>query len=247
MPMITLFGGGPKFGLPEFSPFVTKTEVQIKMLGLPYLKELARPDQSPKGQIPFIDDDGTRIADSCFIREHLEKKLGKDLDAHLDARQRAEAWAIERMLEDHLAHALRYMRWLLPENFAKGPAHLADGAPEALWSKLREEMLARVRDALRAVGVARHSLDEVTALGERSLSALSLFLGDKPYLFGEDAAGVDATAFAMLAGIMTPFFASPLQQKALGHANLVVYTGRMMKAFFPEHPWEVGRGQRFGR
>lgn len=239
--MITLFGGGPKFGLPELSPFVTKTEVQLKMLGLPYAKELARPDQSPKGQIPFVDDDGTRIADSQFIREHLEKKLGKDLDAHLDARQRAEAWAIERMLEDHIAPNLRYMRWLLPENFAKGPAHFVDGAPEEARAKLREDLLGRMRDALRAVGVARHSLDEVTALGERSLSALSLFLEDKPSLFGEEAAGVDATAFAMLAGILTPFFESPLRQKALGHANLVAYTGRMMKEFFPEHPWEVGR------
>jgi glutathione S-transferase len=239
--MITLFGGGPRFGLPELSPFVTKTEVELKMLGLPYAKEVARPDQSPKGQLPFIDDDGTRIADSHFIRAHLEQKLGMDLDAHLDARQRAEAWALERMLEDHLAQGLRYMRWLLPENFAKGPAHFVDGAPEELRPKLREDLLGRMRDALRAVGVARHSLDEVTALGDRSLSALSVLLGDKPYLFGEKAAGVDATAFAMVAGILTPFFASPLREKALGHANLVAYTGRMMKEHFPEHPWEVGR------
>ena len=165
--MITLFGGGPMFGLPEASPFVTKTEVQLTMLGLPYAKELTRPDQSPKGQMPFIDDDGTRIADSHFIREHLEKKVGKDLDAHLDARQRAEAWALERMLEDHVVHALRYMRWLLPENFAKGPAHLVDGAPEALRPKLREDILGRVRDGLRAVGVARHLEGEVTTIGER--------------------------------------------------------------------------------
>jgi glutathione S-transferase len=238
--MIILFGGGPRFGLPEFSPFVCKTEVQLKMLGVAYVKELARPDQSPKGQIPFIDDDGTRLADSYFIRAHLEEKLGKDLDAHLDARQRAEAWMIERMLEDQLAAALRYVRWLLPENFATGPAHLVDGAPEAVRPKLREDLLGRMRDALRAVGVARHTLDEVTGLGERSLSALSVFLGDKPYLFGDQPAGVDASAFGMLAGILTPFFPSPLREKALKHANLVAYTGRMMKAFYPEHPWEVG-------
>ncbi len=98
-----------------------------------------------------------------------------------------------------------------------------------------------MRDTLRAVGVARHSLDEITALGERSLSALSVVLGEKPYLFGAKAAGVDATAFAVVAGILTPFFESPLRRKALGHANLVAYTGRMMKEFYPEHPgrwWE---------
>ena len=32
--MITLFGFGAGFGLPEMSPFVTKTEVQLRMAGL---------------------------------------------------------------------------------------------------------------------------------------------------------------------------------------------------------------------
>jgi glutathione S-transferase len=238
--MITLFGGGPGFGLPDVSPFVMKTEVQLRMLGLPYAKEPTRPARSPKGQMPFIDDDGIRIADSHFIREHLETKLGRELDAHVDMRQRAEAWAIERMLEDQLAHALRYMRWLVPENFAKGPARFADAAPEALRAKLREEFLGRVREGLRAAGPARHSVDEVAQMGGRSLSALSAILGDNRHLFGEKASGVDATAFAMVAGILTPFFESPLRRQAEEHANLVAYAGRMMKQYFPEHPWEVG-------
>ena len=51
---ITLFGGGPAFGLPEVSPYVTKTEVQLKMAGIPYVKAFAQPDASPKGQLPFI-------------------------------------------------------------------------------------------------------------------------------------------------------------------------------------------------
>ena len=37
--MITLFGFGAGFGLPEMSPFVTKTEVQLRMAGLAYRKE----------------------------------------------------------------------------------------------------------------------------------------------------------------------------------------------------------------
>ena len=32
--MITLYVFGPNFGLPETSPYVTKTEVQLKMAGL---------------------------------------------------------------------------------------------------------------------------------------------------------------------------------------------------------------------
>jgi hypothetical protein len=47
--MITLYGFGSGFGLPEIGPFVTKTEVQLKMAGLIYRKERARPPASPKG------------------------------------------------------------------------------------------------------------------------------------------------------------------------------------------------------
>jgi hypothetical protein len=69
--MIVLFGFGAGFGLPEISPFVTKTEVQLKMAGLVYRKQRAMPPSSPKGQLPFIDDGGQLIADSTFIRAHL--------------------------------------------------------------------------------------------------------------------------------------------------------------------------------
>jgi hypothetical protein len=68
--MITLYGFGTGFGLPEISPFVTKTEVQLKMAGLSYRKERAMPPASPKGQLPFIEDEGQAIADSTFIRAH---------------------------------------------------------------------------------------------------------------------------------------------------------------------------------
>src|SRR3546814_9762529 len=93
--MITLHGGGPNFGLPEISPYVTKTEVQLKMAGLAYEKHASVPMRSPKGQIPFIEDDGEFIADSTFIRAHIERKYGVDLDECLDGHQRAQAWRSE--------------------------------------------------------------------------------------------------------------------------------------------------------
>ena len=103
--MIVLYGGGPNFGLPEISPYVTKTEVQLKMARLAYRKARANPKESPKGQVPFIDDDNERIADSTFIRAHIERKYRIDLDKGLDGRERAEAWAIERMVENHFSRS----------------------------------------------------------------------------------------------------------------------------------------------
>ena len=81
--MITLYGFGAGFGLPEISPFVTKTEVQLKMAGLAYRKEKAMPPASPKGQLPYIVDEAESIADSTFIRAHIEGKYGFDFDAPL--------------------------------------------------------------------------------------------------------------------------------------------------------------------
>ncbi len=235
--MITLYGFGPGFGLPEISPYVTKTEVQLRMAGLAYVKQQAMPDASPKGQLPFIDD-GEVVADSTFIRRHLERKYGFDLDAGLDERQRAEAWAIERMIENHFTWAFTYTRWMMPENFAKGPAHFFDGAPEAVRDALREDVLRRVGESMRLAGLGRHTPQEITELGTRSLSALSMLLGWKPYLMGEKPCGTDAMAFASLAGLMTPFFDSPLRERALEFANLVAYVGRMMAQYYPEHDWQ---------
>ena len=82
--MITLYGFGAGFGLPEISPFVTKTEVQLKMAGLAYRKERAKPPASPKGQLPYIVDEAETIADSTFIRAHIERKYGFDFDRGLD-------------------------------------------------------------------------------------------------------------------------------------------------------------------
>ena len=239
--MITLYGGGPNFGLPETSPYATKTEVQLQMAGLEYVKARALPAESPKGQIPFIDDDGERIADSTFIRAHLERKYGVDFDEGLTVRQRAEAWAIERMLENHFSYTVGYARFCIPENFDKGPAHFFDNVPEEARAQMREAMKAGVAATFRAVGVGRHAPDEIEWLGARSLEALSDLLGDRPFLMGGCPCGTDATAFAMLAGLLTPFFDAPLRRRAEGYRNLVAYTDRMMAHFYPNFAWSETR------
>ena len=204
--MITLYGFGAGFGLPEISPFVTKTEVQLKMAGLAYRKEKAKPPASPKGQLPYIVDDAETIADSTFIRAHLEAKYGFDFDAPLSLQARAQAWAFERMIEHHVYWALVGVRWVDGDNFAKGPAHFFDSAPVHLREKMREDAQFRVAENYLLSGLGRHAPDEDIDLAVRSLFALSVQLGDKPFLMGETPCGMDATAFGALAGILTPFF-----------------------------------------
>ena len=239
--MITLYGFGAGFGLPEISPFVTKTEVQLKMAGLSYRKERAMPPASPKGQLPFIEDDGVAVADSTFIRAHIERKYGFDFDDGLDRAERAQAWAFERMIEHHLYWALVGARWVDAENFAKGPAHFFDGAPEHRREKLREDAQFRVAENYLLSGLGRHAPDDDVELAVRSLLALSVQLGNKRYLMGEKPCGTDATAFGALGGILTPFFSSRLRERAEEFGNLAAYVDRMMLRYYPEFSWKQER------
>jgi len=235
--MITLYGFGPGFGLPEISPFVTKTEVQLKMAGLTYRKARAMPPASPKGQLPFIDDDGQAVADSTFIRAHIERKYGFDFDAGLSREARAQAWAFERMIEHHVYWALVGARWVDPDNFAKGPAHFFDGAPEDRRERLREDAQFRVAENYLLSGLGRHAPDDDVDLALRSIFALSVQLGDKRYLMGDKPCSTDATAFGAVAGILTPFFSSNLRSSVHEFENLSGYVDRMMLQYYPEFSW----------
>jgi glutathione S-transferase len=209
----------------------------LKMAGLAYRRESAIPPQAPKGKLPYITDDAEVITDSTFIRAHIEHKYGVDLDEGLDARQRAQAWAIERLLEDHLYFAMVWFRWIVPENFAKGPARFADVVPVAQREQLRREMQVRKDADLRAHGIGRHTREEIASLGKRSIDALSTLLGDSMYVMGDRPSGVDAAAFGVLASVLTPFFDTPLRQAVLAYPNLVAYVQRMMQRYYPEHAW----------
>jgi glutathione S-transferase len=239
--VITLYGFGEGFGLPEKSPFVTKTEVQLKMAGIAYRKHKAMPPASPKGQLPYIEDDGESIADSTFIRAHIEGKYGFDFDAPLSLQHRAQAWAFERMIEHHVYWALVGARWVDPDNFAKGPAHFFDGAAEHLREKLREDAQFRVAENYLICGLGRHAPEGDIDLALRSLFALSVQLGDKPYLMGDTPCGTDATAFGALAGILTPFFVSTLREETEKFGNLTAYVDRMMLQYYPDFAWTSQR------
>ncbi|MBS0277821.1 MAG: glutathione S-transferase family protein [Proteobacteria bacterium] len=227
--MLTLYGFGPAFDLPDPSPFVMKTEIQLKMAGVPYRFERAAPQAAPKGKIPFIQVGAHRVGDSTFIRAHIEKHHRFDFDAGLSTHERAQAWAIERMLEDHLYFAIVQHRWLDDENWHRGPSHFFDGAPEGV----AEDARRRVRENLHGHGISRHLHEETADLAERSLASLSVILGDKPYVMGEEPSGVDATAAAMVAAALTPFFTGELRRRAEKYANLTAYRDRMFARYYP--------------
>jgi glutathione S-transferase len=141
------------------------------------------------------------------------------------------------MVEHHVYWALVGARWVEAENFAKGPAHFFDAAPEHLREKLREDAQFRVAENYLLSGLGRHAPDEDVDLAVRSLFALSVQLGEKSYLMGDTPCGTDATAFGALAGILTPYFVSQLRERAEQFQNLTAYVDRMMLQYYPDFAW----------
>jgi glutathione S-transferase len=74
----------------------------------------------------------------------------------------------------------------------------------------------------------------VYQLGSADLIAISDFLGDKPFFFGDRPTGIDATAYAYLAHIIELPLDSPSTQVARGKQNLVDYCRRMRARFYAE-------------
>lgn len=232
--MITLYNFGPAFGLPDPSPFVMKTEVLLKMSGLPYETNSKGFRRAPKGKLPYIDDDGERIADSTFIRWHIEKKYNIDFDRGLTPEQRGIAWAFEKMLEDQAYWTVVDARWLDDANFAKGPALFFRRVPAPLRPFVVWSIRRKFRNGLRSHGIGRHSPPEIAALGIRSIDAVADYLGQNPYFMGSEPSGIDATVFAFTAGALCPVFDTPLRTAAERHDNLRRYVGRMAARHYPD-------------
>ena len=233
--MITLNGFGPAFGLPDPSPFVTKVEVLLKMAGLEFRTAANGLRRAPKRKLPYIDDAGTIIADSTFIRWHIEKKYGFDFDRDLSSEERAVAWAFEKMAEEHLYWAIVHSRWMDNGNFDKGPRQFFKSVPAPLRPLVIAIIRRKVRSALYAQGFGRHSGDEVALLATRSIDAIADYLGGKPFFMGAAPTAVDATMFGFLCGTLCPRFDTSLRTAAERHDNLRRYVGRMTARYYPDY------------
>ena len=232
--MITLHQFPPAFGLPNASPFCMKLELYLRMAGLPYRNRYTLElHKAPKGKLPWIDDDGTIMADSGLIIDYLRNKYGDPLDGPLTPQQRASALAIRRLLEEHLYWTVLHARWIIEAGWAMTRPAFFDALPWPL--RVIVPMVARrgIRAELRGHGIGRHSVEQIHALGVADVDALAALLGDQAYFLGAKATSIDAVAAAFLANILLVPLETPIKAAAAGHANLVAYCQRMAAQYFP--------------
>jgi len=232
--MITLYQFPPAFDLPNASPFCMKLELYLRMTGLPYRNrytlELHR---APKGKLPWIDDEGTAVADTGFVIEYLKGKHGDPLDAKLDRLQRARAVAIARLLEDHLYWTVLYDRWIAAPGWQLTRPAFFGGLAWPLRAIIPWVARRGIRAELNGHGIGRHLPEQIHALGVADVDALAALLGDQAYFLGEYPTSIDATAAAFLANILMVPLESPIKSAAASHANLSSYCQRMAQRYFP--------------
>lgn len=232
--MTTLYTFGPAFGLPDPSPFVMKAMMLLKLAKIDFATNSAGFKTAPKGKLPYLEDDGKLIADSTFIRMHLEEVRGIDLDAGLSASERAIAWAFEKMCDEHLYWVVVRTRWMDDQNFNKGPVKFFDSAPALIRPAIKSMVRRSIRKALHGQGFGLHSADEIAKLTARDMKALSDFLGDKPYFMGDRPCSADASIYAFVASSLCELFDGVERNAAKAHQNLVDYDKRLTAEFFPE-------------
>jgi len=231
--MIKLHQFAPAFGLPNASPFCMKLETYLRMASLPF--ELVNSGdvlKAPKRKLPYIDDDGTLVADTSFIIEHLKARYGDPLDAALSPQQRAVATAFQRLFEENLYWAVVQTRWADDAGWQKTRQAFFGTLPAPLrWflpTLARRGLLAE----MRGQGMGRHSAAEIQAIGCRDVTAVADFLADKPYMLGEQPSSLDATAHAFLANLLWAPVDSPLQRHARTRPTLEAYCQRMKARYF---------------
>ena len=234
--MITLFGFGTAMGLPEISPFVTKAHILLQMAGLPYVTDTKIGGflKAPKGKAPYIRDGEAVVSNSTFIRFHIEKTYGFDFDRGLSAAEKATAWALERMCEEHLYWLIIDVRWLDDANFRAGPAEMFKSFPAPVRPLIGGYARRTMRRTLHLQGLGRHDSASKLELAKRDFFAISDFLGDKPFLYGDEPRGADASVAAFVIAALAKATVAPLRDAAESRPNLVAYAERMTKRFFPE-------------
>lgn len=232
--MIKLYAFGPKFGLPDASPFCMKAMILLKMAGLDYEFEPGDPRKGPKGKTPWIVDDGKTVADTTFIRLHLEQKYGVDFDKGLSDYGKAVAWAFERLCEDHLYYAVLHERWMVDANFVVGPKEFFEAVPMPMRYAASALVRKQIERDLKGQGLGRHTRKEMMLLARRDVDALAQQLGTKPFMMGDDPTSLDAIAFPTILGLRPDIFRTELHGHLEAHPNLGAYIDRCLALWFKD-------------
>lgn len=232
--MITLYSFGPAFGVMDASPFVVKVDLYLRIAKLDYQVKsgINNLKKSPKGKLPFIEDDNQTIGDSAFIIDHLNNKYAINIDESLTPEQKATAYLLTKSLDENLYWCLVYSRWADDKTWPICKETFFAGIPFPINNIAAGVIRKKTIKKLDSQGIARHSRTEVLSITDQSLAALSNLLGDKDYFFGEFISSFDVTAYSILCQFLLVDYSSDFNLLAKKYDNLVGYCARIQSHYY---------------
>lgn len=231
--MLTLYQFPGPWDVCSASPFCAKLEGFLRWQNIPYKSvTVYSTKNSPKGKIPYIEDENGTMGDSTFIIEYLTRKHNLVPDAHLTVEQKAMAVAIRALCEDSLYFAGAWLRWLDDDGWNIVKRDLFGKAPKWLRPVIEWKVQKIVRQQQHAQGTGRHSREEIIGIVNNDIKALADYLGDKKYMFGDEMCTTDLVVFSMISNLTIAPFDNPSARYAKSLENLMAHTQRIRERCF---------------
>jgi glutathione S-transferase len=218
--MLTLYSYPELFGVADNNGYGLKVYAFLRLTGLSFTHQhIFDASTAPRGQLPYIVDDGEAIGDSDVIIAHLIRKHGLIIDDGLTAAQHDTSHLVTRMLDD-LYWVMSYSRW---KDERYWPAFRDALLRE--HSSVTEEGLAKARELnfqrYYYQGIGRFASDAAYARGVADLRVLANLLGVSDYLHGAEPTSADAGIYGFIANILFYPIETPLRVFVASQADLV--------------------------
>jgi glutathione S-transferase len=218
--MLTLYSYPELFGVVDNNGYGLKVFAFLRLAGVPFRHEhIFDASAAPRGQLPYIVDNGEAIGDSDTIIAHLTARHRLTIDDGLTAGQRDVSHLIDRMLDD-LYWVMSYSRWKDGRFWPLFRDALLEQHPSltaAGLSKAREFNFQRYHFQ----GIGRYEPDGAYARGLADLRVLAHVIPANGYLHGDKPTSIDAGIYGFIANIYFYPIDTPLRQFVLAHDNIV--------------------------
>ena len=213
----------------NFSPFCMKIELYLKVCGLPYqVVYVQNPASAPKGKLPYIEDNGQKVADSDLIIEHLNKQYpDNSLDDWLTEKDKAVGRLIQRTFDEHLYWVLIYSRWCEEEAWPIIKRKFFGNMPVFIKPFVANMVRKKMIRSVNYQGLAKHSGEEIYQMGLADIKSVELLLANSSFLFGDKPSSFDVDVYAFLANFMVSPTQNPIKTYLQQSKQLTAYCHRM--------------------
>jgi glutathione S-transferase len=218
--MITLYSYPELFGVADNNGYGLKVFAFMRLAGVPFRHEhIFDAAAAPRGQLPYIVDDGEAIGDSETIIAHLIGKYALAIDAGLDPAQRDQNLLVTRLLDD-LYWVMSFSRWKDERYFPAFRDALLREHPSLTTDGLRKAQEFNFQRYYYA-GIGRYTPEAAYARGLADLDVLARLVPAEGCVHGPRPTSIDAGIYGFIANIHFYAIDTPLKRFVAAQPNLV--------------------------